>query len=656
MSPLGRHRGCVTVGPHQASKGGVVSVSSSLAGEMARGMPLVTGLAERMSELELYVHHDSFVRGLSNPFGVIEIKPPYAKSAIEQLKRQLDMSGEPVQLGSRVQVHSIEHSPMEGASDRGFSQYIALVGVIEQDGKEGTQDHGALVPLTEIHEASLGDPSDVSNGTHPAFVAHLRWLVQERQGIDQIERHPTFIVPQQTSKVQMRDLATYAAFLDAAFAQSRLAMLMALNNDRSEHRTIRSSFDEDNVSSRVTSRPRGGSWAGKGSAFLVDSSGPSSFDRVVHHGGDVSDLCLPRKGGSFLSKVAAAFKVTGPSSPSGVARGRSLGVSESAFRTVVELPNQATLRGRRPEHGDVSREWAFIDKQQTPNLCGVAAINGFFQTSVLAGKHAVKEIVNSYLGVLDGKERAKLLGNLPGLFHPKVVRAMRRGESVTISREEFFQVPDTALNDVMYPPLNEEAQADGFGAASEEIKNQTRVAEQWRAYFNFKYPGQANREALIHDSQVITISPDEWISTFAGLGFEHLIKLTNDLLKTKGRDMVWRDYPDRVSGVVLAVDGSEKLRQLESLSLAIERLGVKHLICMGGGGMTGHYFAVVRNAMGHWFKVDGAHPSFGAGFQPVKSHNVANPSNLSSKLQEWGVTHVIADQRLIHDFQYSTGE
>jgi hypothetical protein len=596
-------------------RGKVVSASSSLAGEIVRERSVVSRLSEQMEGLGLPSYPESFVRGLCNPQGLIELKSSYAESSIKQLQK--DLGGMPIQLGRDVLVYSVESIPEAGGLGQGYSQYVALVNA---GGRE------LLVPLTEIDEGSLGDPSDASTWQHPAFFSHLKWLAQEHHGLGPIERHPTCIVPRLRSQGQVTASVAYAAFLDAAFSQCRFSMLMSLSNERSANRTIRSDFAEDSRQEQVA--PRAG-----------------------------QELCLPRKGGSLFSKVSGAFK-RGVQSPF-PAEGRSprlRAISEGPSQPVVVLPSQATLRGRKPENEGVAPGVGFIDKQQAPNLCGVAAINGFFQASVLGGKHAVKEIVGSYLGLLDSKGKEKLLNALPGLFHPKVVRAMRRGESVTISREAFFDVPDSALNDVMYPMLNEEAREAGFEILPDEIKNQARVAEQWRAYFNFKYPGQTNREALIQDSRSITISPDEWISTFAGLGFEHVIKLTNDLLRTKGREIAWRDYPNQVDGVGLSFDESKKWSQLENLSLAVEHLGVKHLICMSGGGMTGHYFALVKDAAGCWLKMDGANASIGTGLQPVKPDNVAKRGELSSKLLAWGVTHFIADQRLVNHFQHPLGE
>lgn len=324
---------------------------------------------------------------------------------------------------------------------------------------------------------------------------------------------------------------------------------------------------------------------------------------------------------------------------------------------------ELTLAGKSPAAvPKTENDGVFVDKQKTNNACGVAAINGYFQAPVLGVRHAVQETVNAYSEVLNEKNARS------GLFHPKVQEAMTRGEMVIISRDDFFtSSPEVELSDLIYPTLTADDLENDFGldrknSTTEQI-NQARLAKQWRAYFNYKYAGQDNRVALIENSREITITPDEWLSNFAGLGFDSMVKLTNDLLTTKGKGRAWKDYPNQVDGFVFQTvsqsstqnseeQESKKLQQLNQLCTGLQqRNNVKHLICMSGSGVTGHYFALVKDAAGQWLKLDGLHSDQTSGIYKVDSSNVAKPRELLSQLLAWGVSGVIADEELIAELK-----
>lgn len=556
--------------------------------------------------------------GIRHRQGLIDVHYADELGAIETLKHHVEsLDGKSVVLSRKVSVHGLTQDPTV-PSDQESTTYIALVSDREQSGRKGHEENTFRVPMTDIRIRSTRMLEEMYQWQHPAFDKHLGWLVHELGDIFRGKNNPEWIVSK-----RLRDSSQgvpVASALETAFVLSRSAFIKALTC---------TPLHGVSESLRSAPSPYGGEFVPSASrvAPRLDGFPSASSSRKVGQG--------------WWTKLEGWVK-----------KGMQPSMPSAKKVNVCNVSTSPTLpRGRH----NLPAGWAFVDKQQASNLCGVAAINGFFQAPVITAGDAVKEIINTYLSPELVNENDVSL--LPGLFHPEVVKAMREGREVSLSREDFFRATDVELNDLMYPMLSDEELRNDYGV--EELapindKNQARVKAQWRSFFNYTHAGADDLADLIESSPRVTIHPETWITTFTGLSLEHLMNITNaKLLKLKKSNVDGRMYPKKVDCLTLSRTQAQRTHELEWLSMAVEELNVNHLICMGGGGMTGHYFALVKDTGGNWLKLDGLRPEEKSGTHKVSEEQQAQPGTLPQKLKQWRVSHVILDERVTQHFQHS---
>lgn len=666
------------------SRGGIASASSNISSEVVRGgrgamVPSLLSpspsrgarfLGGRMwskPHVRLSVEEvKAFLEGIHSRQGVIEVSLVGDPGIIAQLKHYLDQSGgEPFPLvqGRRVFfIYSLVTNPsMYG--DMGFSTSIALVS------EQGQMTHGPRggdvfqVPLTEITADSFMELDEVLHWQHPAFNVHLDWLVGEYGDISHMRHRPSFIVPKHWPKFPVHGVS-FVHVLDTAFFLSRVEMVKALR-DAQQSTELLGELGEvegsDSVSEADDWHSFGAedlSWSPSrhGAEITIlapDSYSPPPVSSVRRSVSIVDDvICLPRTKGSLWAKLGGALKKGLLGDPAGRSTGYVRSVSErTSVRSEIELPDSARLRGFRPLNEALPAGVAYR-QVQLDNGCGVSAINGFFQNEVLGVKHVVRSLIDTHLELVEQRHHARL----PGLFHPKVVKAMKAGRSFEITRKHFFaefadhQMVRMAADGF---ELLEQMYSQGSGD-NRSLTNAQKVEAQWQSFFNFDY-AQGNERVRMDPNMGITITPENWLAVFGGMGPEHVEHLVNQLLTTKDRE--WQVYPEQVRTLMFSSNPESRMEQCQVLERALVQHQAKQLICLTNGGLAGHYFTLTQDREGNWLRLDGLARWETTGVQaaPVFAKQGELAEQLEMFCTRSGVSCVITDQNAIR-FVETRGE
>lgn len=290
-------------------------------------------------------------------------------------------------------------------------------------------------------------------------------------------------------------------------------------------------------------------------------------------------------------------------------------VSESAVSSGPISHTTLTLADKAPFR-QFNESQAFRQAAVHANHCGVAAVNGFFQAEVMNGTQAVNHIVKTYAQLYGTKPLIEM--NLPGLYHPDLINAMKQGLSIVMTRDQFIG-------------------GEGFA----DYRNYSFIysanpQEQWDSVCNHKFPGQVKPSR-------VEITPDLWLSVATGVHVDCLTGMVNQFLSTKAENPAWSDYPDHVilysvgddaARAVLEgdIDGRIKGRQGEQAGNTLFPM-----ICM----KSGHYFAVARTENGNWVRLD----SGGAQYTGIQAPLPFTDSErtLEDALRFEGVIHVICE-------------
>ena len=96
--------------------------------------------------------------------------------------------------------------------------------------------------------------------------------------------------------------------------------------------------------------------------------------------------------------------------------------------------------------------------------------------------------------------------NLPGLYHPDLINAMKQGLSIVMTRDQFIG-------------------GEGF-ADYRDYSNiySANPEEQWDAVCNYKFPGEAKPDR-------VEITPDLWLSAATGVHVDCLTGMVNQFLE-----------------------------------------------------------------------------------------------------------------------------
>lgn len=167
--------------------------------------------------------------GIYSRQGLIEVCPSGGAGMIARLKTYLDQSGgRSFQVASGVCLHALVKCP-SAYGDVGFSTYEALARVSFFGLHGQSEIHTIRVPLTEIMADSLIGVDELQHWQHPAFDAHLDWLMNEYGDVSQMRHRPSFIVPKRLPWFDKNGLM-FADVLDQAFEFSHAELLRSLRS------------------------------------------------------------------------------------------------------------------------------------------------------------------------------------------------------------------------------------------------------------------------------------------------------------------------------------------------------------------------------------------------------------------------------------------
>lgn len=273
-----------------------------------------------------------------------------------------------------------------------------------------------------------------------------------------------------------------------------------------------------------------------------------------------------------------------------------------------------TLAGKVPFH-QLNEFQAFRQAAVHANHCGIAAVNGFFQAEVINTAKAIDHIQAGYARVY-GEEQL-INRKLPGLYHPDLLGAMKRGQSIVMTRDQFV---------------------GGKGFANHRDFSfiySANPEDQWDAVCNYKFPGRAKPDRL-------EITPDLWLSAATGVHLDSLESMVNQFLESRGDNPYWSKYPEKVDKFAVGEDAVRANlegyinRKIENRKGDQAGNTLFPMICM----TSGHYFAVARTESGNWVKLD----SFGTNVTGVQESSVfAEKNALEQALRNEGVIHVICE-------------
>lgn len=290
-------------------------------------------------------------------------------------------------------------------------------------------------------------------------------------------------------------------------------------------------------------------------------------------------------------------------------------VSASAVSSGPISHTTLTLAEKAPFR-QFNESQAFRQAAVHANHCGVAAVNGLFQAEVVNAVQAVNHIVKTYAPLYGPKPLIEM--NLPGLYHPDLLGAMKQGQSIVMSRDQFIG-------------------GEGFADyRNYSIIYSANPQEQWDAVCNHKFPGQPKPNR-------VEITPELWLSAATGVHVDCLESMVNQLLSSKAENPAWSDYPDHVTRYPVGEDavraklegfinGEIKNRQGEQAGNTLFPM-----ICM----TSGHYFAVARTESGNWVKLDSS-KAWGTGIQAPLPFTHSKRT-LEEALRFEGVIHVICE-------------
>lgn len=254
---------------------------------------------------------------------------------------------------------------------------------------------------------------------------------------------------------------------------------------------------------------------------------------------------------------------------------------------------------------------AFVDKQLGDNLCGVAAINGFFQQPLITAKEAAKAMIDADLSTYGENQT----NNLSGLLHPKVVAAMKEGKKAEIRKDEFLKESNSNLHD---------------------------VHEQWRSILNYLMPGDENKTNRDRCKQ-ITLTPEVWIASQGGMRIDHVVNIINRL---QGVETYNKDGALNPSAVEMKTINpadynllAEELNKLTPSDESPDQF--PHVVCR----IHGHYFALVKDAEGTWLRLDSLKEDSKPGLHRISGW--LKTTSLAEVLSKWEVEQVIANSALI---------
>lgn len=347
-------------------------------------------------------------------------------------------------------------------------------------------------------------------------------------------------------------------------------------------------------------------------AATVHELAPVFMDRARRDSVPVLTSALQRRLADHVSSCSALV-------PSVLASKRHFPAAPQSAKSEANLTShtELTLAGKAPMCRPSER--AAFRQVAGDNHCGIASVNGFFQAGVMSSAQAVNHILNTYAPVFGVDDLADL--NLPGLYHPQVIEAMQRGQSVVMTREEFTGAGGGLANH------------DEFEALFVDSP-----VEQWNALCNYRFQDATagSRPGSLE------ITPELWLSAATGIHADSLESILNQFLQTKANQPQWSAYPDRVERAPVGdlrarerIEGQVQ-RLLESRNTGANDDTTFPMICMNHG----HYFAVARAGNGDWLKLD----SNGTQVTGVQRAQLfAARGGLAQALGNHGVIHVICE-------------
>ena len=584
--------------------------------------------------------------------GVVVLRALRSKNLIEQLAEHLSRTGAGVGLGGGVTLHGISSS-LDCAPAEGFEVWTALVSVETRTPLGRASVDTFSVPLTDIEELSF-EKSAPSNWEHVGLKAHIEQLAAREEEATSAEsglQLPSFWVQPNGKRTPLEGRGS--GLLENAYVFCRAARQRGLELERGE-RALRRSNSQEYSRHPYADFPSFPEEVFRGP--LSARSAPKVASRPEPRPAPPVSRPKPQASGSrplWLSKLGGVAK-QGLSTiqprprpiPRPTQRPTQMPIS-SRVSMFVPNPKVLTLKGAHPlnEGLPVGQAYRFAQAYQH---CGVAAINGFYQNEVVRSEHAARLLIDSHLELIAPEH----LSRLPGLFHPRVVRAMQEGKAVEISRREFFGefAADGRAKGEAFELLDQlYSQGEQWA-----VTDTDRVEAQWQSFFSFDY-AQGNEFERGDPHTRIQITPESWVAVFGGMGLEHLEGLMNQLLAKKGpSNGPWGGYPKKVGTWILAPNRALREGQYQALEQALTQHKAKQLICMTDGGLDAHYFTLIQDKAGNWLKLDAMDFGQSTGMQrvPVFARRGELANQLAQESAQGGVSHVLCDEKVVHAVRF----
>ncbi len=229
------------------------------------------------------------------------------------------------------------------------------------------------------------------------------------------------------------------------------------------------------------------------------------------------------------------------------------------------------------------------------------AINSFFQAPVVSSADIVQNILHTE------HNHSHI-----GLFHPKIIQAMRQSRSIVIHRGNFLGI------------------SNPMGLTQSHV-DQT-AAEQWRSLITIQNPGMSDDQICkqAETTAKLEITPDDWLSVAAKVSPKLMTSIMNDHIQQLKKLGKWRHLPNAVELLesTVAQNPHELEKTLNRLynEAEINNRMVTLILLINKPNHHGHYVTIVyQPTQKRWLSLDAINTHLD-GVQSV--HVFANKSEL----------------------------
>lgn len=288
--------------------------------------------------------------------------------------------------------------------------------------------------------------------------------------------------------------------------------------------------------------------------------------------------------------------------------------STPAHTASMQPPNTASSSGTSSpdwlQARDIGRAYKEPSKQMQ---CASQAVNGVFQQHAVTPEHVAKHIAHHRIDMLD--ELGIPLNEQKGLMHPRVISAILNGETLNISKHEFFG--------------NEPDELD--------IANEQTHRQSWQELINVS-PHIAGRNWVEHGRELhaiseLRITPEMWLSAQRGTETHELLSLLNNQLQTNSKTHL----PAAMVHWTVA-DRRNEIQQIEQHARRAISNQKDFPIVIRSGGISGHYQTIVPDSKGNWLSLN-SDATVQTGVQACNRWCAAG--GLAASFEQHGVTDIL---------------